>query len=76
MVLDFFSFILETFRNPIYLQMMLVTPRTIWSLELKAKTAEGSICGIKIMNKLLYRGGSRTVATSKMERFVMIVNGF
>ena len=27
-------------------------------------------------NEQISRGGSRTAATSKMERFVMIVNGF
>ena len=28
------------------------------------------------MHKFSFRGGSRTAATSKMERFVIIVNGF
>ena len=30
----------------------------------------------KIKCEVIFRGGSRTVATSKMEHFVIIVNGF
>ena len=35
----------KTFRNSVYLQILLVTPEAIWSLKLKKKT-EVSICGI------------------------------
>ena len=28
------------------------------------------------IKSIIFRGGSRTTATSKMERFVIIVNGF
>ena len=36
----------ETFRKPIYLQIILVTPGIIWNLNLKTKTTEVSICGV------------------------------
>ena len=44
------------------------------------KTRSVTLCSLiwkqMPLRKVFFRGGSRTVATSKMERFVIIVNGF
>ena len=45
-VLDF----LGNFRNSIYLEIILVTQVTIWSLKLKTKATEFLVCGITNIN--------------------------
>ena len=64
-----YGFFLSTRRKLASFQMLGKTP---WLTQLLNSNWSGLI----IEDPHIFRGGSRTAATSKMERFVMIVNGW